>query len=100
MSIAKHESNKDIKVTDRNCIEFKGKMSKNILPKDIKIHCKPNDWSDLAPSVDKNISPFDEIDNLGGWSSYSFCPVLKKKNGASIHKHRCLPIGYIPVKKR
>ena len=59
MSITEHESNEDIEVSDRSYVEFDSKLSKNILPKDIKIHCIPEDWN----NPDKNEPPFDEIDN-------------------------------------
>ena len=36
MSITEHESNEDIEVSDKNSVEFETKLSKNILPKDIK----------------------------------------------------------------
>ena len=60
----------------KTLLSLRPKLKKNT-KKDIKIHCIPDDWTDPAPSVDKNQPPFGEIDNPGEWSSFSFRPVFK-----------------------
>ena len=78
LAVTEQESNVDIEVTDRNMVELERSMP-NDLPKDIKIHNVPDDWTDPAPATEKNEPPFDLIDNPGNWSSYAFRPVFKKR---------------------
>ena len=98
LAVTEQESNVDIEVSDRNMLELVKSMP-NYLPKNIKIHNVPDDWTDPAPATEKMEPPFDLVDNPGNWSSYAFRPVFKKENGTSVYKHHCLPTGCIPVEE-
>ena len=98
LAVTEQESNVDIEVSDRNMVEL-DRFIPNDLPKNMKIPCVPDDWTDPAPATEKNEPPFDLVDNPGNWSSYAFRPVFKKENGASVYKHHCLPTGCIPIEE-
>ena len=98
LAVTEQESNVDIEVSDRNMVEL-GRSMLNNLPKNIKIHNVPDNWTDPAPATEKMEPPFDLIDNPGNWPSYAFHPVFKKENGASVYKHHFLPTGCIPVEE-
>ena len=70
MIVVEYESNEDMEDSDQNFVEFETKFQKNILLQNIKIHCIPDKWNNPAPSKDKNLPPFDKIDNPGDWSSF------------------------------
>ena len=71
LAITELESNNDIKVSDRNMVELEGKIP-NDLPENVKIHCVPEDWVDLAPNTEKTEPSFESFDNPGKLSSYKF----------------------------
>ena len=79
LAVTEQESNVDIEVSDRNMVEL-GRSMLNNLPKNIKIHNVPDNWTDPAPATEKNEPPFDLIDNTGNWSSYAFYPVFKRRH--------------------
>jgi hypothetical protein len=56
--------------------------------------CAPNDWS---PTINTNKGEplFQDVDNSGGWSSYTFRPMFEPRGG----KYIChaMPDGAVPV---
>ena len=63
-SITDHDANKNIEV-DNNIVDFKKSPNRNVNPKSPQIHCVPDDWEDLPPTVKKVEPPFESIDNPG-----------------------------------
>ncbi len=56
--------------------------------------CAPNDWS---PTINTNKGEplFEDVDNPGGWSSYTIRPMFEPRGG----KYIChaMPAGIVPV---
>ena len=92
------DSNENIVIEKRNMFEL-GDFD-HPKTKKIKIHYVPKDWKTPPADKAKCEPDFQDVDNPGGWSSYSYRPVFKKeKNGEKKYKHHCLPTGCIPVPK-
>ena len=98
-SITDQDANENIEV-DKNMLEFKQAIKKNVNPESLQIHNVPDDWKDPPPAIDKDEPPFESIDNPGEWSSFAFRPVFKKSAGSTAkYQHHCLPTGCIPVER-
>jgi hypothetical protein len=56
--------------------------------------CAPDDWN-LTVNRNKGEPLFQDVDNPGGWSSYSFRPMFEPRSG----KYIChaMPAGAVPV---
>ena len=52
----------------------------------------PKNWNSLV-SLSKGEPPFDERDNLGGWNSFTCCPIFQKGHYLS----HAMPAGATPV---
>jgi hypothetical protein len=57
----------------------------------------PNNWNSTINSL-KRESPFEEVDNPGRWSSFTYCPSFQSKGGYMCHT---MPAGAttVPVDK-
>ena len=45
-------------------------------PDEVKFHKAPDDWVDPAPNTAKGYPTFDKLNNPGGWSGFSYCPLF------------------------
>lgn len=61
--------------------------------------CAPPDWTPAAPRTRSGQPdiPFDQINNPGEWSEFSFRPKFKKTGQCMCH---ALPVGVTPVPAR
>ena len=62
--------------------------------------CAPDDFVVPARKVDLGEPQFEDLDNPGGWSSYTFRPYFVKEKGEPLKcTHHRLPTGATPVPK-
>jgi hypothetical protein len=54
----------------------------------------PDDWN---PTINRNKGEplFEDVDNPGGWSLYTFRPMIEPRVGK--HIHHAMPAGAVPV---
>ena len=59
--------------------------------------CAPDDWKPNEPKPQKGEpESFDNVDNPGGWSTYSYQAAFEQKKGKKYVQHQ-LPTGVVPV---
>ena len=66
-------------------------------PDEVKFPKPPYDWVDPVPNTANEESNFNKVDNLGGWSSFSYCPVFASVAQEVQYKFHCLPDCCQPV---
>ena len=81
--MTENDSNQDVVDSVKNMVLLSSGTEK-FNPEKLKIHCVPDDCEDPLANIEKKEPEFKEIDNPGGWSSFSFRPVYKKETGLSI----------------
>ena len=59
----------------------------------------PSDWKKPEPRVKQGEPPFNEIDNPGDWSDYTFTAKFEGKNNSGKYLYHKLPTGVTPVPK-
>ena len=98
LSMTDNDSNQDVVDSVKNMVILSSGTEK-FNPEQLKIHCVPDDWEDPPAKTEKKEPEFKEIDNPGGWSSFSFRPVYKKEKNddAKMYKYHSLPTGCVPV---
>ena len=99
MAITDADANVNIVNNEKNMILIPTGLER-ANTEDLRVHCVPNDWVDPSPCIPEGEPPFNELDNPGDWSSFSFCPVFKReKDRGKVYKHHALPTGCVPVPK-
>jgi hypothetical protein len=53
----------------------------------------PNNWNPTVNSLKQEL-PFDEVDNPGCWSTFTYCPLFQPKGG---HMYHTMPAGATAV---
>lgn len=71
----------------------------NIDEKNLKIYYVSKDWRTPPADKEKGEPGFKDVDNPGGWSSFSYCPVFKREKWRKKYKYHCLPACCVPVTK-
>ena len=66
-------------------------------PDDIKFPKPSDDWFGTDPDTSKGDPTFYKVDNPGGWSIFSYCPVFESGAQGSQCKFNCIPAGCHPV---
>ena len=63
----------------------------------IKIPGAPDDWSHPAAETEQGEPSFENVDNPGGWSSFTFRAEYEKGRGTGGYKLYIFPTGASPV---
>ena len=57
----------------------------------VKISNTPDSWSTPDNNEERGEPAFSEVDNLGDWDSFAFCPKFKKEYNAMRYNGHYLP---------
>ena len=63
----------------------------------IKIPGAPDNWSHPAAKTEQGEPSFENVDNPGGWSSFTFRSEYEKGRGTGDYKLHSFPTGASPV---
>ena len=82
---------------EKNCVSIK--VGDTVDPDYVNASTMPNDSFDHPYDQQNTEHPFSEVENPGGWSSYSFHPNFVSNSNGSWYKDHCIPTGCVPVSK-